>query len=191
MADFDKAFAATMGHEGGYANHKLDTGGQTYAGISRKNWPKWNGWKYVDTSVAKYNGNAALINADLSKNQTVQVLIKEFYKSNFWYAINAGAINDQQLAHNVFDFAVNAGVGAASKMLQRAANKVCGDLEVDGQVGAKTIAALNKLNGKAVYDNFNSERKVFYDNIIARNPSQDVFRKSWYSRIKPYKEIVA
>ena len=48
MADFNQAFDITMGHEGGYANNKLDTGGETYRGVSRNNWPDWEGWRLID-----------------------------------------------------------------------------------------------------------------------------------------------
>ena len=34
--------------ESGYANVSGDLGGETYRGITRKNFPKWDGWKIVD-----------------------------------------------------------------------------------------------------------------------------------------------
>ncbi len=37
-----------LSHEGGYANHPADKGGETYRGISRKANPNWEGWKYID-----------------------------------------------------------------------------------------------------------------------------------------------
>ena len=34
--------------EGGYANMEGDSGGETYKGISRKWFPKWEGLKIID-----------------------------------------------------------------------------------------------------------------------------------------------
>ena len=45
---FSQAFAATMQHEGGYANVQGDKGGETYMGISRVYWPSWPGWPVID-----------------------------------------------------------------------------------------------------------------------------------------------
>jgi lysozyme family protein len=185
MADFLKAYTLTAKNEGGYAKDPDDTGGETYKGISRNNWKTWPGWKYIDQIKQRGKG-ATFINQEAAKISNLQVLVQEFYKQNFWYSNNLQLIADQQLANNVYDFGVNAGTGAAAIRLQRAANAVCGSLVVDGQIGNKTIAQVNKLNAKDVYDAFNGQRKSFYDNIIAKNPSQAKFKNSWYSRIVPY-----
>lgn len=185
MANFDIAYANTNKNEGQYANNPNDKGGETYGGISRKNWPNWGGWKYVDEATKKYKSVVA-INQYLLANQTVQSLKAEFYKTNFWYPLNLQLINDQQLANNVYDFGVNAGIGASVRRLQTAINTLCQGTTVDGQIGNQTITNANKLNAKMLYDAFNHERKKYYDNIIANNPSQAEFKTSWYSRIKPY-----
>ena len=48
MADFNKAYKATMGHEGGYVDDPADKGGETYKGIARRYNPGWGGWKQID-----------------------------------------------------------------------------------------------------------------------------------------------
>ena len=40
---FDRAFVTTMQSEGGYVNNPKDPGGETYMGISRNNYPHWQG----------------------------------------------------------------------------------------------------------------------------------------------------
>lgn len=186
MADFLTAYLHTARNEGGYANSPNDKGGETYAGVSRKNWPNWKGWGFIDAIKRQFGTSAATINMHAGSSETIQALVKEFYKTNFWYPNNLHLINDQQLATNVYDFGVNAGIGTAAKRLQRASNSVCGNLVVDGKIGSASIVAINKLDGKSVYDAFNIERKAYYDNIIAKDASQAVWRKSWYSRIIPY-----
>ena len=39
MADFQPALQTTLRFEGGYTNINADAGGETYCGISRRNWP--------------------------------------------------------------------------------------------------------------------------------------------------------
>lgn len=186
MADFKIAYKDTMQVEGGYANNKLDTGGETYKGISRKHNPSWKGWPIIDAIKPH---TATEINRQGVSNAYLQELVKAFYLTNYWNINRLGEITDQQLANNVFDFGVNAGTKVAAKMLQKAYNIAIEpkDLVVDGIIGKGSLAAINEVPSRKVYDAFNDLRKEFYDGIIARNPSQAVFRKSWYSRIKPYK----
>jgi len=40
--------AYTLDLEGGYSNDIDDAGGETYAGISRNNFPDWYGWTIID-----------------------------------------------------------------------------------------------------------------------------------------------
>lgn len=187
MADFKIAFKHTSNNEGAYANNKDDNGGETYMGIARNYWGAWKGWAQIDAIKKSIGTDAKTINTHAGSNAVLQAQVQEFYKANFWYPNNLQLLNDQQLANNVYDFGVNAGIGASGKRLQLAANSVGATVVVDGQVGNKTIVAVNNLDAKAVYEAFNNERKKYYDNIIAKNPSQKQFKNSWYSRITPYK----
>lgn len=188
MASFDIAHKRTALNEGLYANDPHDTGGETWAGISRKNWPNWKGWSVIDAIKRDHGKSAPIINKYAGSNTNLWALVSEFYKTNFWLPLSLDYINDQQLANNVYDFGVNAGISAAAKRLQMAANAVCGNVTVDGDIGSQTLGAVNKLNGQSVYDAFNLLRKLFYDQIIKKNPTQAKFRASWYSRIVPYKK---
>jgi lysozyme family protein len=187
MANFESAYLITSKNEGLYANNPNDNGGETYAGISRKFWPKWSGWVNIDAIKKKVGTSASAINKSAVADDNLHGKILEFYKVNLWYPLHGNEIADQQLANVVYDFAVNAGVSTSARALQHAANSICGNLVVDGEIGAKTIDAVNKLNAKQVYNNFNVARKAHYDRIVAGNPSQKQFYAGWISRIKPYK----
>ncbi len=60
--DFQKALAHTLEFEGGYANDPADSGGETFRGISRRNWPQWEGWPLIDQAKVKGNKTAKTIN---------------------------------------------------------------------------------------------------------------------------------
>ena len=111
MTSFDKAFEILIGHEGGYVNDVNDRGGETRYGISKRAYP------HIDIA------NLTLAQA------------KAIYRTDYWDKAKCSSL-PPDLALLVFDAAVNNGVGAAIRWLQRAAN-----VTVDGIIGPKTIAA--------------------------------------------------
>lgn len=193
MAKFDIAEEITGKFEGGYADNKADRGGETFAGIARNFWPKWEGWNKIDQYKAEYKKSGSKTSLANWVNNSAKVvteptmsMVSMFYKTNFWDTMKLDAITDQQLANTAYDFAVNSGTHRASTTLQQAANDTgLVTLTVDGQIGAKTIAAVNALSPVNVYTNYNRRRESFYRGIAKGNQTQ--FLKSWLNRLKPYK----
>ena len=179
MANFTDAFKITMHIEGGYANNPNDPGGETFMGIARKDNPNWSGWATID---AIKNTHPANLNKALEADAVLLQEIMAFYKANYWDVNETGLINNQQVANQVFDTAVNCGTGTAAKFLQEAAG-----VKVDGQVGSITIGAVNSANAEDLYNKFIAYRKQYYLDIISRKPSMAEFKNSWLSRLWPYK----
>jgi len=189
MASFNQAYGITMRNEGGYCNNPNDRGGETWRGIARNFWPNWTGWKIVDQIKALKPAN---LNTALDANATLEAQVLAFYKTNFWDTEGLDGIASQQVANQLFDTAVNMGTGVASKFLQQAINSLKANaVVVDGQVGPKTVAAANALDSLALYNAVCALRKTRYEQIIANNPSQSIFEKSWFSRIKPYDQALS
>lgn len=181
MAKFEIAEAITGRNEGGYANNPADTGGETYAGIARNYWPKWEGWKIIDSFKQSGLKTATQINNAAKVTRTpLHLLISQFYKQNFWDVNKLDHFNDQQLANTVYDFGVNSGTGRAAKFLQQTVGAI-----QDGKIGPQTLTLLNRLEPKTTHDGFNGAREIFYRSIATGNQAQ--FLKSWLSRLKPYK----
>lgn len=180
MSNYDEAYKIVARNEGGYADDPTDKGGQTIFGLTRRDWPNWSGWPVVDKVLA-INGKAKGIPM-LNANQPLKDSVKNLFKANYWDAISAGSINDQQLANQAFDTAINMGVGRSAKFLQLA----CG-VTVDLHIGPATLAAVNAMNPSVVYGEFLRYRKAKYDDIIKADPRQVKFKASWYSRLTPYK----
>jgi lysozyme family protein len=179
MADFLTAFKLTGHAEGGYVNNPDDHGGETYAGISRKNWTNWHGWIVVD-AVKKETSDIHLINKSLNGAPSFQLMIQSFYKQNFWDVNKLDQINDQQIANAVYDFGVNAGVKTSAEKLQ-----ISCSVNPDGIIGPLTIKTINNGDAKEIYETFNVLREAYY-NKLALKPGQHQFLASWLSRIKPY-----
>lgn len=123
MADFDKAFEKVIFHEGGYVNDKDDAGGETYMGISRNAHPNSLIWIIIDKITAKYN-KISDINRELKKDKELTTLIKSIYKSDYWDVFKLNETTSQRLANQIFDNAVNRGVSATKKLLQRIKNEM-------------------------------------------------------------------
>jgi lysozyme family protein len=75
---------------------------------------------------------------------------------------------------DVFDAAVNSGVGQAIKWLQRAVG-----VADDGVIGQQTLNALAAANGDVVAKRFNGQRLMFMTNLS----TWQTFGKGWARRI--------
>jgi lysozyme family protein len=118
MAYYKHAIAKVLRHEGGYVNDKDDTGGETYRGVSRNNWPRWRGWALID-SAKKTAGTGPIFTASLDKNVALQDLIMTFYRDNFWDKIGGDFIASQAIADMLVDAAVNEGLKPAVRRAQK------------------------------------------------------------------------
>jgi lysozyme family protein len=135
MAKFDTAFVKTMKYEGGYVNDKNDQGGETYKGVSRVNWPKWEGWSIIDSLKGQSD-----FSEKLESNQKLQQLVYFFYQENFFEKIGGSKILNDHLAEEIFDTAVNNGIGTAIKLTQEALQ-----IPISGKMDDSFVNALNKL----------------------------------------------
>lgn len=122
MAVFEKAFAKTVAAEGGYVNNPNDRGGETYMGITRKNYPKLKMWATIDK--LKNILSKRDLNSKLNKDEDIQKEVKEVYKKNYWTPLKLDLINSQRVANEFFDISVNCGTKAAIKSMQRTAGLI-------------------------------------------------------------------
>lgn len=172
MAEFIKAFQKTIANEGGYVNDPDDPGGETYKGISRKNFPQWLGWQIID--VLKKQPDFLL---SLEKSAEIREEVGTLYLSQFWTKIKGDEIKDQAVAESIFDFSVNAGVVPASVMLQNIVGTTA-----DGVVGEKTIDALNRFNPKHFLAAFTVAKIELYLSICKKRPVSKKYFFGWVDR---------
>lgn len=135
MAKYDSALAKTLIYEGGYVNDPLDSGGETYKGVSRKNWSSWSGWQIIDLAKKNFPNE---FKKKLDSNNDLQKAIADFYYINFWLKIGGDKLINDHIAAEIFDTAVNNGINTAIKLVQAA-------LEIP-QTGKLDNNILNKLN---------------------------------------------
>lgn len=154
MADFRKALEITLKHEGG---ETVDSGGYTKWGISQKAYP---GLDIKNMSRAK---------------------MESIYRRDYWDKIKGDQIKDQNAAAVLFDYAVNAGAGAAIK----AAQTVLG-VNVDGGIGPQTLAAINRA-GPGFAGRLTKYRVSFYTRLAASNPAKyGKYLAGWIKRAESF-----
>lgn len=107
--------------------------------------------------------------------------VQAFYEAQFWneWLVQLGS---DELAKRVFDFAVNGGSGTAVKTLQQAVNATGGKLTVDGGWGPATLAGANAVDANALVQAFIAARVAHYQAIVAANPSDAPYLKTWLAR---------
>jgi lysozyme family protein len=185
MANYKEAYKVVMGHEGGYANDPDDTGGETWKGVSRKNFPNWRGWHIIDSYRHKPN-----FPANLSADADLEAAVQEFYKANFWDVLRLDNIKDPKIALEMFDTAVNCGVGTAARYAQIALNvlnnnqKLYLDTAEDGIVGNETVRLINNhTKPLTLLKVLNVLQGSRYIEISRKKATQEKFMNSWLSRV--------
>lgn len=120
--NFEHCLDLVLKHEGGYVNHPKDPGGETNRGVT----------KAVYDAYRKTRGRPIQSVKFITDDE-----IKAIYKFQYWDRVQ-GDLLPSGVDYAVFDFAVNSGVGRASKYLQA----VVGTAQ-DGVIGARTLAAID------------------------------------------------
>lgn len=149
MTYFDDCFEKLIGHEGGYISNPKDPGGETKFGISKRAYPG------VDIK--------ALTLAEA----------KAIYRRDYWDRARCDEL-PHGVAFDVFDGAVNSGIGQAIRWLQRAAG-----VADDGIVGPLTLAAVRRADTEAIQARYSGHRLEF----MARLSTWDTFGRGWARRI--------
>ncbi len=182
MADFITAYTKYIKPiEGGYVNLSTDKGKETYAGITRKNYPNWVGWPTIDSKKTLYkNGIIPRYTIFSELNSSVQ----QFY-NDLWNKNRFGEIQNQDIANLLFDFFVNSGYDGI-KEIQKLVN-----VTVDGGLGTQTLAAINKSNASQLYLALKQARVDFYNQIIKREPDEIANYNGWIARLGKFPAFIA
>ncbi|WP_080056458.1 glycoside hydrolase family 108 protein [Spirosoma aerolatum] len=188
MANFDIGYNITLNVEAGYANDPDDMGGETFGGISRNANSDWAGWTIIDQikkTTARKNFDSVMF-----ANKKLMVLVRSRYKANYWDVLRLDALNNQNIANELFDTGVNMGITVAAQFLQRALNvlnqnqQLYPDLPVDGIVGSQTVTLTNQHpNPVLLLKVLNILQGYRYIDIAEKAPVQEKYMRGWLSRV--------
>ena len=155
--NWDEALLHILKYEGGYVNHPADPGGMTNLGVTKRVWEEWTGKPATEADMRALTPE----------------MVGPLYKTRYWNAVKGDDL-PSGVDLCVFDAAVNAGVGRASKFLQQAVG-----VNADGQIGPKTIAAVTAKPADDVIEEFCALREAHYKSLS----TFATFGKGWMRRL--------
>jgi len=156
--NFNSAVQKVLVNEGGYVWDKVDAGGETNFGISKRAHP-----------------------AEDIRNMTVDRAI-EIYYTEYWMKGHYNEINNKALSAKVFDTAVNCGHRRAVKLLQKSLVAMGLDCVIDGLIGNQTIGMTNSENAGCILEQYKDEQFAFYEGLIRNKPAYAKYRNGWTRR---------
>lgn len=171
MTNWDYAVNRTLMTEGGYCNVPGDPGGETKYGITKRDYP-----------------NEDIANLTLAHAHAI-------YRRDYWDRLGLDDVTNRYAAAEVFDTAVNCGVGKAAQIAQRACRYLGEHITVDGVMGPATRGALNRLaqrNTFALVMALNMMQGIWYATIEEKNPQAfEQFSAGWMQRLRVPAELIS
>jgi lysozyme family protein len=172
MANVEKLLPIILQWEGGYQNHKEDTGNYldgeligTNKGITPAAYLRSYG---VRPTIEIMKG--------ITENDVLYVL-KRFY----WDRWQADKIKNQSVANFLVDWVWGSGVHGI-----RIPQQVIG-VANDGYVGDITIGTLNSWDQLHLFTELKKSRIDFIEKIVSAKKSNEKFRNGWINRINFFK----
>ena len=162
MADITPYLPLLKQEEGGFSDRPNDKGGPTNLGITLAEFQHYYGAdKTVDDLKA------------MTDDEWLPIV-----KEEYWNAVKADNINDQQVAVAIVDFGFNSGQGTAVIKVQ----EILKVTPVSGYLGSITLAAINNADAETLCNAIADSREAYDRAIVANNPSQEGFLAGWISR---------
>lgn len=147
--------------EGGFANDPDDLGGATNKGVTLYTFRRFYG---KDRTVE-----------DLKNMTDAQWLF--IFRNGYWDKWKADKIENQSVANLLVDWVYLSGE-ATIKRVQELLRVVA-----DGKVGDITIARLNSLDSKQLFNDIKKLRIEYIDEICRKRPTNLKFRNGWVRRL--------
>ena len=149
---FQELLAHVLEMEGGFTDDPDDPGGPTNKGIILAVYARHTGRPLNDATHAARVGELR----DIS-----DALVEDIYRKRYWRPSRAAEM-PAAIAFMHFDASVNHGVRGAAKLLQRALKAQSPALEVDGEIGPLTMAAVTRADELRLIDDYAEARRRHY-----------------------------
>ena len=162
IENFPKSLELLLKSEGCFSNNPHDPGGMTNLGVTKKAWEAYVG-RQVDEAEMR---------------ALTPEIVAPLYKTQYWNPCKCDAL-PLGIDYAVFDFAVNAGVGRASKTMQAALGTAA-----DGIVGPATLGVATNADPDEFLEKFSAAKEQFYRNL----PTFEHFGKGWLRRVSEVKQ---
>lgn len=189
MANFQLFKNKILDIEGSYQNNPADRGNYnkdgelvgTNFGIAAFTYERWYGKTATENAMLSLTKNDAL----------------EIFEGHFWLRNRIDEIESQVIAEIICDGIINHGTGSRTKkggvhLAQVALNELGENLTVDGILGSKTLAAINRqaeIRLGKLHNRYRELRIEYYHAIVDSKPSQSVFLQGWMKRMDEFPSL--
>ena len=112
----------------------------------------------------------------MPNDQAIKVA-ENLYNTVTWEIMHGDSIHSQSVGSKLLDLSVNSGTAEAAKLAQRSVN-----VNVDGNIGVITLAAINAMNEDDVLKNLTYWWNWLITQIINSNPVDIKYEKAWRAR---------
>lgn len=168
-----RAFSFSMDEEGRdkYTDDPRDAGGPTKWGVALN---------YNRDVIPDKDGNGTINAADVQQLTEADAL--GIYEKRYWRP-NIKAEYPNALAFMLVDMMLNPGPGASPRLLQKALNACGQKVEVDGDIGGQTLAAVTEVAAADLVSLLRAladQRLAYYQS----RPKFPVYGKGWTSRTR-------
>lgn len=164
---FDACLKKLLILEGGHSNDPWDSGGETWFGISKNNWPAW------------FFRIAACVHDDGRRE-----VARQFYFQEFWLPMHCSDFS-YPVAFELLEMAVNLGRAGATRIVQKAIAIHEKDIVIDGVFGPRTLGALKRFalqHERNLLGALNGLQFDAYREIVQRKPELSVAFLGWCAR---------
>jgi lysozyme family protein len=171
MGRYDEVFNRVIGEEGVFSADPRDKGNWTggAVGVGELVGTKYGiTWPFLQDAIRAGRVEPGAGIRDLTLDQA-----KAAYGALVWDKLGCGYLSPP-LDDFVFDFAVNSGVSAAARALQRAVGAL-----PDGVVGQQTIVKLRLHPVRDVLRSVFVERAM----VFSHSPQLDAYGHGWFARL--------
>lgn len=155
--NFQRALSLVLKSEGGWSDSPADPGGATMKGVTLATFRR-----YINPQGSK-DDLRHITDAQLAK----------VYREQYWNAVGGDQLPDG-VDYATFDMAVNSGPGRAARYLQSVVHA-----NMDGAIGADTLAAVSKMPAGVVIDRLCDARLAFLQSL----GTWGTFGKGWSARV--------
>ena len=171
-SNFRYAMKVVLQHEGGLTNDKADPGGITNYGISLR---------YIKDEHIDINHDGKVDPNDII--HLTQTEADQLYMQNWWKKYHYYLFKDKTIATKVMDASVNMGACRAHKLLKQALNEILPDkLAITCDLDDHIILLSNTILPLILHDTMKAQEKIFYRDIVKRNPHLHGFLAGWITR---------
>lgn len=165
MANIEILVPFIKSWEGGWSDSPYDKGGATMCGITLKTFTEWRTSQGLPVPTKQDLH-------DISDEEWMRIM-----RIKYWNRLRADRIESQAVVNMAVDWCWCSG-SPSIRALQRLSGTT-----VDGIVGPKTIAAVNRCDPEQLFRQMSQARKEFLQRIVDNDPTQERHLGGWLRRV--------